>query len=417
MEAHPPPADTGGPQEEKSHFEGVVAPANAPPGRSLAIVFVSRLLINIQMRFIYPYLPAVGRGLGIPLETASLMVTARALAGLSSPLFGMLSDRFGRKLTMLLGLLALVTGSGLALLTRNFILILLAFILLGLSRASYDPAAQAYVSDQAPYGQRGRMLGLLELSWPLSWLIGVPLAGLLISWQGWQLPFACFALVGLVCLGLTSLLQAHTQMYRPRAHNTQKQLQQRNTPIHLSWSMMAALAASTLLASAYMNLFMVYGVWMETQFGLSVGVLGFVSVIVSLAEFTAAGATAGLLDQLGKLRALCIGILVNIPIYLWLPSLSSSLLTALLGAALLFFISEFCLVAILPVLSEIDPANRGTVMSINAALISVGVMGMSIVAPRLWQVGGLRLNMTISAALAFIAWLSVVVIRRGQDEK
>jgi hypothetical protein len=29
----------------------------------------------------------------------------------------------------------------------------------------------------------------------------------------------------------------------------------------------------------------------------------------------------------------------------------------------------------------------------------------------------LRLNMTISAALAFIAWLSVVVIRRGQDEK
>ena len=42
-------------------------------------------------------------------------------------------------------------------------------------------------------------------------------------------------------------------------------------------------------------------------------------------------------------------------------------------------------------------------MATNAALVSVGVMIVSVLAPRLWSIGGLPLTTAMSAAMAAIA--------------
>lgn len=78
---------------------------------AFAVILLSRLALNMQMRVIYPFLPAISRGLGVPLQTTSLLLTARAVANLSSPLFGALADRFGQRNLMLAGLVILVSGS------------------------------------------------------------------------------------------------------------------------------------------------------------------------------------------------------------------------------------------------------------------------------------------------------------------
>ena len=75
--------------------------------RPLAAILFARLLINAQFRIVYPFLPVIARGLGLPLETASLLVGVRSLAGMTSPFYGWLSDRIGRRGVMLGGLLAL----------------------------------------------------------------------------------------------------------------------------------------------------------------------------------------------------------------------------------------------------------------------------------------------------------------------
>ena len=108
-------------------------------------ILPARLLINAQFRIAYPFLPAMSRGLGVPLATASLLLTVRDLMGVTSPLFGFMSDRVGRRVIMVTGLAVLIAGAA-ALATGR----------LGLSKPSYDPAMQAYVSDEVPYGGRGR---------------------------------------------------------------------------------------------------------------------------------------------------------------------------------------------------------------------------------------------------------------------
>ena len=40
---------------------------------------------------------------------------------------------------------------------------------------------QAYVGDAVPYERRGRVMSLLEISWSLSWFVGIPIAGFVIA--------------------------------------------------------------------------------------------------------------------------------------------------------------------------------------------------------------------------------------------
>ena len=83
------------------------------PTRDLVVMFLARLALNLQYRVVYPFLPAISRGLGVPLETASLLLTVRSLVGAFSPVYGLAADRYGRRPMMLAGLLALSAGAAL----------------------------------------------------------------------------------------------------------------------------------------------------------------------------------------------------------------------------------------------------------------------------------------------------------------
>jgi len=377
---------------------------------TLATILYARLLINAQMRLVYPFLPVISRGLGLPLETTALLVGIRSLAGVTSPLYGWLADRIDRRIVMLGGLAALVAGAALVAVAPGFGIALIAFVLLGLSRAAYDPTAQAYVSDAVPYERRGQALGITELSWAGSWLIGVPLAGLLIARFGWQSPFTVIALLGVLSLLATRRLPPaarHADAVIPSgtadAPARDERPGSRRRLAWLNWPTAAMLAISLLVVTANENLFMVYGAWFESRFGLPVATLGLVSVVISLAELAAAGASAGLVDRVGKQRALLAGLILNALAYLLLPRIVGTLAVTMIAMAVVAMTSEFAIVSALPLVSELAPQARGTVMAMNAALVSVGVMIVSVLAPRPWSSGGLALTTAVSAAMTVIA--------------
>ncbi len=372
--------------------------------RILATVLYARLLINAQFRIVYPFLPVISRGLGLPLETTALLVGVRSLAGITSPLYGWLADRGDRRVVMLGGLALLAAGAALVAVAPGFGVALIAFVLLGFSKAAYDPAAQAYVSDAVPYERRGRALGITELSWAGSWLIGVPLAGLLIARFGWQSPFAVIAALAVlgifVTLRLRPVARSESAADAPAAD---VQVGPHKRLAWLNWPTAAMLAVSVLVVTANENLFMVYGAWFESRFGLPVATLGMVSIVISVAELAAAGASAGIVDRVGKHRALLVGLMLNALAYLLLPRIAGTLAVTMTAMAVVAMTSEFAIVSALPLVSELAPQARGTVMATNAALISIGVMIVSVLAPRLWSSGGLALTTAVSAAMAALA--------------
>jgi MFS transporter, DHA1 family, inner membrane transport protein len=364
-------------------------------------ILPARLLLNAQGRIVYPFLPVISRGLGLPLETAALLLAIRGLIGATSPAFGYLSDRFGRKTLMLAGLVAMIVGAVLVAKGQTFAAALFAFALLGFAKACYDPAMQAYIADAVPYEKRGQALGVIEYSWAGSWLVGVPVAGFLIARWSWRTPFLLIALLGVISLLATWRSPALSgrqavgpgQPPVPRTRPDLSALRNRST--------VAALAVSGLVIMGNENFLVIYGAWMEKQFVLSSGRLGLLSTVVSVAELAGAALIVASVDRLGKRGGLLLGLAFNIVAYLLLPFMATSLIPALAGVILLAMTSEFSIVATLPLVSEMAPKARGTVMAIHAALTALAAALASLFGPRLWQWGGLG-AVTVASALAVV---------------
>ncbi|MFB0535375.1 MAG: MFS transporter [Anaerolineae bacterium] len=369
----------------------------AASATALGTILLSRTTLNGSYRVVYPFLPVISRGLGVPLTAVSFLLTLRALAGLSSPLFGPLSDRYGRRSLMLAGLGLLAMGAALIAGWPTYGVAIAAFVLFGLCKTTYDPAMQAYLGDAVPYHRRGRVLGITELSWSAAWLLGVPAAGFLIERAGWQAPFVALTLLALVSLLFTWRMPPDQP--------------QRASPTALRWaelrhnrSAWLGLAVGLLFVFANENVFVVYGAWMEETFSLSVGALGLASSVIGIAEAVGEGASAGLVDRLGKKTAVLGGLLLNAGAYLLLPLLSGNLVSALVGLFILFLAFEFSIVSFFPLVSELAPGARGTLMALNLAALSAGRMAGSLTAAPLWLHGALSLNAVVSCGTALAAF-------------
>jgi MFS family permease len=79
--------------------------------------------------------------------------------------FGALSDRWGRKAVMVLGLMITVTATILLGTIRSHYAVMLLFPLAGVGFAAFFPTIAAFVADYAPEEHRGGMMGILNLSY------------------------------------------------------------------------------------------------------------------------------------------------------------------------------------------------------------------------------------------------------------
>jgi len=350
--------------------------ARRTPSSPLVIIFIARTGLNTAHRIIYPFLPAIARGLGIPLASASMLVTLRLVAGLTAPVLGPSSDRFGRRRIMEIALLAFSLG-GLLLASGNlFVAAAIAFFLLGLSKVLYDPAAHGYVGDTVPYARRARAIGFIEFSWSGAWLIGVPAAGFLIEQFGWRAPWAV-----LCALGLFSVLLTHAGL-PPGGREIEEN--GGGQPLIATWRQLLCqrpililLATSFFLVMALEAPFIIYGAWLETSFGLGISTLGLASIVIGLSEASAELGVTILTDRWGKRRSVVTGLLGLVASLVAWPWLA--------GMALVMLTFEFAVVSLIPLATELAPKSRATLLSLNIAAFSLGRIVGAAAGGWLWQ--------------------------------
>ena len=74
-------------------------------------------------------------------------------------------------------------------------------------------------------------------------------------------------------------------------------------------------------------------------------------------------------------------------------------------AFVLFIAFELSIVFSFPLISELAPGARDTLMALNMAALSVGRMAGSLTAAPLWLRGGLSLNAVVSCGAALAAFV------------
>ena len=322
-----------------------------------------RAIFNTPYRMIYPFLPVFARGLGVDLGSMSLALTARNLVGALNPVVSSVADRRGRKFAMLLGASLVLAGAALVTVWPTFRALAAALVLMALGRYVFDPAMQAYLSDHIPYERRGLALAVTEMAWSVAFIGGVPLMGFLIARGGWRAPFPL--MVGLSGLVLVCVALLLPKDVRPAAGGPGMGANFRTV---LTYGPALAglglgLAAST--ANEMVNL--VFGVWLERSFGLKIAALGAAAAVIGLSELCGEGLVATFVDRLGKSRAVALGLGANSLAALLLPLAGRTEAGALAGLFLFYLSFEFTIVSTIPMMTEVLPGARATVMAFSVA--------------------------------------------------
>jgi DHA1 family inner membrane transport protein len=381
-----------------------------PAARGLALQIgaatLARLIINTSKRLAYVFAPALSRGLGVPLPAITSLIAVSQATGVLSPVFGPLADRWGYRLMMLGGLSMLAAGMLAGGLLPVYGTVLLALFLAGLGKSLFDPALQSYIGERVPYQRRGLAIGVVEFSWAGSALLGIPLVGLLIVGFGWQSPF--LLLGGLASLGVIALGYLIPRDDHP------KYVAGNGLGFRGAWRRLAveraalgALGFSLLIAAANDNLFVIYGVWLNSSFGLSVKDVGLATITIGAAELLGEGLTAFVADRLGLKRALFAGLALSVISYLLLPLLGNTLSLTLVGLFITFLSFEFTIVTGISLFTEILPGARATMMSSNIAAMSVGRVAGALIGGLVWLAGGLLATSLVSAAICGLALASL----------
>jgi predicted MFS family arabinose efflux permease len=332
------------------------------------IFTTTRVVLNTMYRMVYPFLAAFGRGLGVGLPTLTLALTLRSIAGVFGPFLGSIGDSRGRKFGMLFGLFLFTLGVGLVIIWPTFPAFLLALILSLLGKYVYDPSMQAYLGDRVAYQRRGRVLAITELGWSMSFIIGIPLMGLLISKYGWSAPFPVLTLLGLLAFGVLAWMipgdKLHSGIQAGLGTNFRKIL---TYPPGL-----AGLAMAMLFVCANEMINLVFGIWLENSFGLMIASLGAASAVIGFSELSGESLVAAITDRLGKPLAVGLGLGLNCLAVLILPILSSNIIGAVVGLFFFYLTFEFALVSSVPMMTEVIPSARATVMAVTTASVSLG---------------------------------------------
>jgi predicted MFS family arabinose efflux permease len=335
----------------------------------------------------------------------SLALTGRALTGALGPFLASVADSRGRRAGMLLGLALFSGGALLPAVWPGLPGFTACLLLVAAGKAVFDPSLQAYLGDRISYRRRGAAIAVIELSWSLSFIAGIPLAGWLIARQGWTAPFAILAgLGGLAMLILGWMLRGEA---RPAAQapsvwrNLRAVL--RHTPALLGLSVSFFCTA----ANEMVNL--VFGAWMEDSFGLRLAALGAASAVIGIAELGGEGLVGLLTDRLGKPRAIGAGLVLNSLAALALPWLGRSTSGALAGLFLFYITFEFTLVSSIPLMTELLPAARATLMAANIAAVSAGRAGGALLATPVYAAGILG-NGLLAAAFNLLALLTLLAL-------
>ncbi len=373
---------------------------------SVAAVAAARLTINVSQRMVYPFLSVFARGMQLSVQEVGQLLALRFAAGLLSPFFGPLSDRYGRRSMMVVGLILLAVGSLLALFPA-VIPIAFGFLLMGLAKAIFDPSLYAYLGDKVPYDRRAKVIALVELAWGSSMVLGPPIVGWIISQTGWRSAFLFSALLaGFALLGLLRTLPFETSTYSGvRSIPTWSNLMQ----VARNRSARAAIAVAFLMMMSSELQIVVYGPWLESTFGLSVSGLGLATVVIGAAEIFGELGAGRLVDRWGKRRSVAGGLLITSAIYLLLPAMSTGLGAALSALFALFLFFEFSIVANLPLVTELVPEARASMMSLMVAALALGRMVGAWVGPWLWAHGGMKLN-SIVAGFGILSALALLLV-------
>jgi MFS family permease len=285
--------------------------------RQLAALVLFCIIDTLGFGILIPLVPYMADRFGTAPQYITPILGSYSLCQLlAAPLWGRLSDRYGRR-PILMSSLAGACVSYLLLGAAQNVWWLLASRMLAGLMAGNIAAAFAYASDVSGPEQRAATLGLVGAAIGVGFTLGPPLGGLL---AGQDPARADFLAPALVSAGLSGFALLLVRFVLPESHSAVHRLQQPHEPRRGAWRLLRERPALALLATATLMvtysqsiLESIFAIWALHRYGFGPRTVGFLLFGVALpALLMQGGAVRLLVPRLGEARLAMYGVLAYV---------------------------------------------------------------------------------------------------------
>ena len=169
----------------------------------VAGIMLAMFLSALEQTIVAPALPAIGKSLG-SVDNLSWVITSYLLAlTATTPLFGKLSDIYGRRVVLMLAIGIFVLGSIACALAPTIWALVLARGLQGIGGGGLLPIAQTIIADLLSPRERPVVQGRTSIMFMSASILGPVLGGFLTDHLHWSFIFWINVPLGLLALVMT----------------------------------------------------------------------------------------------------------------------------------------------------------------------------------------------------------------------
>ncbi len=370
----------------------------------IAAIFAFRMLGLFMLIPVFSVL-----ALNLDYATPTLIGIALGCYGLSQGLlqipFGVLSDRYGRKQMITIGLLLFAAGSILAVCTHSIYGMIVARIVQG--SGAIGSVLIALLADLTPTEQRTKAMAILGMAIGLSFSIAIVIS-----------PFITqhFGLVGLfyvmTFLALAGLVIVHTLIPTPNQIRVASQT---------TWSLLQDVVKNKKLYALNAGIFFQHLIFTATFFALPLCLHRFIEqgaisqqwrfyLPLILGSFLLMLPFIFWAEKRKKFRSLFIATVATIGISQLLLAFFHQQWASVWWAVFLYFLVFNILEASLPsmISKKADAHNKGTAMGVYSSCQFLGIFVGGLSAGLVYQHSGIT-GVFVYNALISLAWLFVVI--------
>ena len=173
----------------------------------LLLLFAGVLMGALDIAIVGPALPAIQAEFESGTRQMAWVFNIYVLLSLvSTPFMAKLSDRFGRRSIYVLDVALFGLGSLIVAQSDSFAMLIVGRAVQAIGAGGVLPVAAAVIGDTFPQEKRGAALGLIGAVFGIAFLVGPPLAGVILKYATWHwlflinLPIALLLMAGAATL-------------------------------------------------------------------------------------------------------------------------------------------------------------------------------------------------------------------------
>ena len=187
------------------------------PKGLITVLFTGVFMAALDTAIVGPAIPVLRETFGVDNRAVGLVMSVFVLFSLcSTALMANLSDRIGRRPIYLFSVSVFAIGSLLIALSPSFWMVIASRAIQGIGAGGITPTASAVVGDMFKPEQRGKMLGLIGATYGMAFVLGPPLASVLMVALSWHWIFLLNLPIAAVILYMGTKVLPRTKASGPQ---------------------------------------------------------------------------------------------------------------------------------------------------------------------------------------------------------